>query len=460
MKTDCDVLIVGGGLAGVSCALRAAETGRSVLIVERRPALGWESTWAGQLQYAGIHSPIARRIADELTRVGGLCDGVADGPVIEIALDRMLWQAGASVLLYSYPVQLLYRDEYAYGVLLASRCGEQTVRAGVVVDATEEAVLWSQTGVQAGVLEPPRGLYSFFMNHAQDGLPLPLDLGDGVVVHPSLWEGEVRVEYIVDEASALAARRALPGMIARARQVPQLAEALVSHVANEPFPLGPLARFEGAAIAHPQICNLFACGVWAVDIENTPAGRLALGEQVGEAVAGCQGPDVFPEATLAGSVVERPEITSDVLVVGGGTGGSIAAIVAAREGVRTTLIETGLSLGGIGTAGAIHSYYYGLNGGLQDEVDARVKELTPLFCGAWDVRGLKAHLVQGMVFSPDSRSLAFWASRGGNWFVVKNGERVRGEYDRPSPLKSNPGRSHLVFTGVKGGRTHRVRIRW
>jgi hypothetical protein len=100
-------------------------------------------------------------------------------------------------------------------------------------------------------------------------------------------------------------------------------------------------------------------------------------------------------------VVERPEIRSDVLVVGGGTGGAIAAIAAAREGVSTTLIETGLSLGGIGTAGAIHSYYYGLNGGLQDEVDARVKELTPLFCGAWDVRGfhpeVKKQVLQQMV---------------------------------------------------------------
>jgi HEAT repeat protein len=36
-------------------------------------------------------------------------------------------------------------------------------------------------------------------------------------------------------------------------------------------------------------------------------------------------------------------------------------------------------LGGIGTGGAIHSYYYGLEGGVQDEVDQRVAELAPLF---------------------------------------------------------------------------------
>ena len=182
MERDCDVLVVGGGLAGVSCALRVAETDKSVLLVERRPALGWESTWAGQLDYSGIGSPIAQRIADELARVRGLRDDVADGPVVEIALDRLLARAGVSVLLYSYPVQLLYQDEYAYGVLLASRCGEQTVRARVIVDATEEATLWSQTGVQ-GIPQQVAGRYSFFMNHAarsqRGGLSLPLDLGDG-----------------------------------------------------------------------------------------------------------------------------------------------------------------------------------------------------------------------------------------------------------------------------------------
>jgi flavin-dependent dehydrogenase len=394
MRNGYDLIVIGGGLAGVSCALRVAETGKRVLIVERRPTLGWESTWAGQMDYSGVHSPIAKRIVDEVDRVGGLRgdDGAtrADGPVLEIALDRLLREAGVSVLLYSYPVRLIHEDEYACGVLLASRCGEQTVRGRVIVDATEEAVLWSRTGLHASVPDGVAGRYSFWMNHAQAGLSLPLDLGEGVVVQPSVWHGEVQVEYGVDEASALAARRMLPEMIRRARQIPQLKDALVSHVANEPFPLAPLVRFEGAAIAHPALCNLFGCGIWASDVDTSasrPAGRLALGEQVGEAAAGCQGPDAFLEASLAGSVVERPERTSDVLVVGGGTGGAIAAIVAAREGVQATLIETGLSLGGIGTAGAIHSYYYGLNGGIQDEVDARIRELTPLFCGKWDVRG-------------------------------------------------------------------------
>ena len=125
MQNGYDLIVVGGGLAGVSCALRAAQAGRRVLLVERRPALGWESTWAGQLDFSGAHSPVAKRIVDEIDRVGGLRGNTADGPIIEIALDRLLREAGVSVLLYSYPVRLIYEDAYAFGVLFASRCGEQ-----------------------------------------------------------------------------------------------------------------------------------------------------------------------------------------------------------------------------------------------------------------------------------------------------------------------------------------------
>lgn len=44
----------------------------------------------------------------------------------------------------------------------------------------------------------------------------------------------------------------------------------------------------------------------------------------------------------------------DVLVAGGGTAGHIAAIQAAREGVRTSIIEAGSMLGGTMTAGGVY----------------------------------------------------------------------------------------------------------
>ncbi|MBM3212700.1 FAD-dependent oxidoreductase, partial [Candidatus Poribacteria bacterium] len=37
-----DVAIIGGGFCGFSCAVKAAWNGKKVLLVEKRPALGWE----------------------------------------------------------------------------------------------------------------------------------------------------------------------------------------------------------------------------------------------------------------------------------------------------------------------------------------------------------------------------------------------------------------------------------
>ena len=43
----------------------------------------------------------------------------------------------------------------------------------------------------------------------------------------------------------------------------------------------------------------------------------------------------------------------DVLVVGGGTAGTIAAIQAGRAGLRTALVESGSQLGGVTTTGGV-----------------------------------------------------------------------------------------------------------
>lgn len=49
----------------------------------------------------------------------------------------------------------------------------------------------------------------------------------------------------------------------------------------------------------------------------------------------------------------------DVLVVGGGSSGATAGITAAREGMRTVLTEMNPGLGGTGTFGGVHSYWFG-----------------------------------------------------------------------------------------------------
>lgn len=439
MKKEFDVVVVGGGLAGVACALELAARRKEVLLVERRPTLGWESTWAGQLDYSGKRSPLASKILQEVERVGGMNGNVVDGPILELALDRMVQAAGISVLLYSFPVRLVFKGETALGVVVASRSGERVMRGRAIVDATEEALLWRQTGVMTEELGAVAARHSFFMNHAGDGLTLPLDLGKGFLIGSSVWSGEVRVEYAVTGGDPTAVRRALPDAIRRARKVPQLRDALVSHVANESFPLSASIKFKQRGIIHPRLRNLYGCGIWASDAENTATGRLALGERVAAKVQSREGPRGSDRTLSAGSVFSPPEIVTDVLVVGGGTAGAIAAIAAARSGLHSTIIEATNSLGGIGTAGAIHNYYHGVAGGIQDEVDARTAQISPLFCGKWDVSG----------FHPEAKKQALheMAREAGadvRFDTIVTGVRLKsGEVRRPA----EPGKDIVLREG-------------
>ncbi|QNK59991.1 FAD-dependent oxidoreductase [Paenibacillus sp. PAMC21692] len=66
-------------------------------------------------------------------------------------------------------------------------------------------------------------------------------------------------------------------------------------------------------------------------------------------------------------------ITADVLIAGGGTAGCSAAIAAAREGARTVLLDMDDGVGGVAVRANVSDYHFGSRGGLQNEVDRRVK---------------------------------------------------------------------------------------
>ncbi len=386
-----DIMIVGGGLSGFACAMKSAQNGKDVLLVERRPVLGWESSWACQLNFHGECKSVAKTIRNKLDSVGGLKNNRTDAPILEISLDRLAKEHGISVLLYSYPVRLIADDDTAFGVVIGNKSGEQILKARTIVDATEEALLWRNTlSYQKDISnEDISSKHIIFFNHAEGEIKFPISLGEGITLYPSIWQGEIIAEFDLKKNDTLIARRMIPNVIKRIRaEVPQLKDALVSHTANEPFPIKPLISFDDKCISHPKICNFYGAGIWSADVEDTVIGRLNHGEEVGNMASKCEGVRDIPEELMTGSIFDQTqEISADVIVVGGGTGGAIAGISSGRENVKTMLIEASPVLGGIGTGGAIHSYYHGIKGGIQDEVDERLKELTPLFAGKWKVTG-------------------------------------------------------------------------
>ncbi|GAB2566581.1 FAD-dependent oxidoreductase [Gracilibacillus alcaliphilus] len=66
---------------------------------------------------------------------------------------------------------------------------------------------------------------------------------------------------------------------------------------------------------------------------------------------------------------------TDVLVVGGGTSGAAAAIISAKEGMDTVLLEMNPGLGGTATLGAVDSYWFGRRIGFNQYLTQKVNEI-------------------------------------------------------------------------------------
>ena len=62
----------------------------------------------------------------------------------------------------------------------------------------------------------------------------------------------------------------------------------------------------------------------------------------------------------------------DVLVIGGGTSGATSAYIAGKQGMKTLLVEMNPGLGGTGTFGGVHSYWFGRRVGYSKALSERV----------------------------------------------------------------------------------------
>ena len=145
-----DVLVVGGGPAGVGAALSAARLGAKVCIVEQFNCLGGVATSGGHNHFSLYTSwnhfdqRIVGGIAEEL-RLGMLDRGYAtygDGCLdfhvegMKLLLDEMTAQASVDVLYYTFYCDTLMEGSRAIGGIVQNKSGRQAILAHRVVDCT------------------------------------------------------------------------------------------------------------------------------------------------------------------------------------------------------------------------------------------------------------------------------------------------------------------------------------
>jgi hypothetical protein len=187
VREDVDVLVVGGGSAGIAAAVAAARQGARTLLVERHAYLGGTLTAVTLGSICGQYSVDSE---GRITKVvAGFCDKVLAGlaelggvrPVfrwldtattpydpflMRIALDRLAGQAGVRVLFHSLLVDVVRsEDGRLTHAIFEGRDGRWAVTARSFIDASGDGDLMARAGApfqtDIAAQQFPTAMFSF-----------------------------------------------------------------------------------------------------------------------------------------------------------------------------------------------------------------------------------------------------------------------------------------------------------
>ena len=166
ITSECDVLVCGGGFAGISAALAAARQGKKVTLVERQFILGGLGTAGLVVIYLplcdGMGKQVSFGIAEELLRLSismGAEDNYPENwldsddkskrtendkrfavrfnpSIFAILAEQELIKAGVEILYGTYAVGVSKGKDKINAVIIENKTGRQAIKVKSVVDAT------------------------------------------------------------------------------------------------------------------------------------------------------------------------------------------------------------------------------------------------------------------------------------------------------------------------------------
>lgn len=369
-----DVVVVGSGHAGYAATMTLRRSGRSVLLVGPRGDLVWESGRAFCPDAGTSDDPEWRELAGAVGQRGGSSGEWLDGALTEVVATDRLVTSGASVLYYAWPVAVERDGEALASLIVATKSGLRRVAGRQWIDATESGELVRLCSPRVLAREPSRTGIHLMLQH-----PGWSEVPGGRGLRPTAWPSERVLSVEVTHSDPAWRERVLAGLTALADAVgPEVANLSLSHLSIE-----PLSQYEAAAVGSetgvPNVVS--AAPALAASAVTTLADRFMLGVHAVAELGRREAAHV--EAKVLSNPLPKIEplhtLSVDVCVAGTGTGGTLAALAAARAGASVVCTEPLAFVGGIGTGGGIHWYYYGVPGGLQREIDQRTRELMKRF---------------------------------------------------------------------------------
>ena len=200
---ECDVLIAGGGVAGIAAALAAARQGAKVCLVEKQYMLGGLATAGLVTIYLplcdGQGHQVSFGIAEELFHLSILYGWERDYPAawihggsqeekirnrFRVRYNAQLFAMAAEQLLLKEGVKILYgtsvcsvamEGEYISTVLIENKSGRSGIGVKSVVDATGDGDICAMAGEKTALFKQQNILAAWYYHCGKDGYQLNMN---------------------------------------------------------------------------------------------------------------------------------------------------------------------------------------------------------------------------------------------------------------------------------------------
>lgn len=174
IQSHYDVIVAGGGTAGMAAAIAAGRNGAKTLLIEKNGYLGGTSVMGipflgvfdgnNQQVVRGLLEEIVQRLIQENGSIGhvigarwsnaGHMEGDAfvltpfDSEILKYVAQEMALEANVDLLLHTWISGATVKDGRITGVTVLNKSGSRTITADVIVDATGDADICAFAGAE------------------------------------------------------------------------------------------------------------------------------------------------------------------------------------------------------------------------------------------------------------------------------------------------------------------------